>query len=143
MLNVGEGLLEILQLQADLLLGGLGVLDGLDLESLDGLDLAVDVVGGGLEGGEALLDLVDDGLVFEGRAVVGEVDGGRKVLEGRDLAAGILVALLEGLEGGNGLSPQVEGGRDLGPVELERCASLQGWKEKLAQRLLGRDRAAN
>jgi hypothetical protein len=125
LLNVGEGLLKVLQLQADLLLGGLGILDGLDLEGLDGLDLAGDVVGRGLEGGEALLDLGDDGLVLEGRAVVGEVDLGGELAEGRDLAAGVLVALLEGLQGGDGLATEVEGGRDLGPVELERCASLR------------------
>lgn len=75
-LDILERSLEILQLEVDLLLGALGILDGLDLESLDSLELARDVVLGGLEGGEALLDFVDDGLVLEHGAVVREVDGG-------------------------------------------------------------------
>lgn len=125
-LNVGQGLLEILQLEADLLLGGLGVLDGLDLEGLDGLELARDVVGSGLVGSEALLNLVDNSLVLEDGAVVRKVDGGGKLGKLLDLAAGVLVALLEGLERGDGLAPKVEGAGDLSPVELERCASLFG-----------------
>lgn len=124
-LDVGQGLLEVLELKVDLVLGGLGVLDGLDLEGLNGLDLAGDVVGGGLECGEALLDLVDHGLVLEDGAVVGEVNGRGKLREGLDLATGVLVTLLEGLEGGDGLAAQAERGRDLGPVELESCASLE------------------
>lgn len=134
-LDVLEGGSQVLQLEVDLLLGGLGVLDGLDLEGVDGLQLALDIVGGGLELLEALLDLGDDGLVLENAAVVGEVDLGGQLRQGLDLAAGVLVALLEGLEGGDRLAAQAEGGRDLNPVELEGGASL--WVEetmKLAHR---------
>ena len=91
-LDVGEGLLQVPELQADLLAGGLGVADGLDLKGLDGLDLAAHIVRGGLEGGEALLDLVDDGLVLEEAAVLRKVDGRRELVELLQLAAGVLVA---------------------------------------------------
>lgn len=123
-LNVLQGSLEVLELEVDLLLGSLGVLDGLDLESIDGLELAGEIVGGGLEVLESLLDLVNDGLVLEDAAVVGEVDGGRLLAELLHLAAGVLVARLEGLEGGDGLAAQAERGGHLGPVELEGGAAL-------------------
>jgi hypothetical protein len=125
-LDVLEGGGEVLELEVDGLLGGLGVLDGLDLEGVDGLELAAHVVGGRLELAEALLDLVDDGLVLERGAVGGEVDGGGLLREQLDLAAGILVALLEGLEGGDGLAAEAQRAGDLGPVELESSASLFG-----------------
>lgn len=127
-LNVGERLLQVLELQADLLARGLGVADGLDLEGLDGLDLAAHIVRGGLERREALLDLVDDGLVLEEAAVLRKVDGRGELLEQLDLAAGVLVARLEGLETGHRLAAQAERGGDLDPVELERRASL--WTRK-------------
>jgi len=127
LLNVLQGLLKVLELQVDLLLGGLGVLDGLDLECLDGLELTVQVIGGGLEGLEALLDLVDDGLVLENGAVLGEVDLGGLLLEELELAAGILVALLEGLEAGDRLATEAERCGDFSPVELKSCASLLWW----------------
>lgn len=140
LLDVLERGSEVLELQVDGLLGGLCVLDGLDLEGLDSLDLAGDVVGGGLEGLEALLDLVDDGLVLEDGAVVGEVDGGGLLRELLDLAACVLVALLEGLQGGDGLAAEAQGLGDLDPVELESCASLfSGEKSKLAHGPLGED----
>lgn len=125
-LDVLEGGGEVLELEVDGLLGGLGVLDGLDLEGVDGLELAAYVVGGRLELAEALLDLVDDCLVLERGAVGGEVDGGGLLREQLDLAAGILVALLEGLEGGDGLAAEAQRAGDLGPVELESSASLFG-----------------
>lgn len=96
-LDVLQGSLEILEFKVDLLLGGLGVFDGLDLECLNGLELAGHIVLGGLEGAEALLDLVDDSLVLEDGAVVGEVDGGGLLGQDLQLSAGILVPLLEGL----------------------------------------------
>lgn len=132
LLNVLEGGGKILQLQVHGLLGGLGVLDGLDLEGVNGLDLAADIVGGGLEGLEALLDLVNDGLVLQDGAVLGEVDGGGLLRQLLDLAAGILVALLEGLEGGDGLAAEAQGRGDLDPVELESCASLFDEKMKIS-----------
>jgi hypothetical protein len=127
-LDVLEGGGEVLELEVDLLLGGLGILDGLNLEGVDGLELPLDVVGDGLEVLEALLDLGDDGLVLQDTAVVREVDLGGQLRQGLDLAAGVLVALLEGLQRGDGLAAQAEGGRDLGPVELEGGASL--WVEE-------------
>ena len=48
-----------------------------------------------------LLYRIDNSLVLEDGAVVSEVDGGWLLLESRELAAGILVALLEGVEGGD------------------------------------------
>jgi hypothetical protein len=65
-------------------------------------------------------------LVLEDGSVGGEVDGGGLLRELLDLAAGVLVALLEGLEGGNGLATEAERAGDLGPVKLESCASLSG-----------------
>jgi len=75
-LNVGEGSLELLELDVDLRLGLLSLGDGLCLESLDGLDMGVDVVSHGLEFGQEFFGFVDDGLVLEDGAVVGEVYGG-------------------------------------------------------------------
>lgn len=132
LLNVLQGGGEVLELQVDGLLGSLGILDGLGLEGLNGLELSGHVIGDGLEGAEPLLDLVDDGLVLEDGSVGGEVDGGGLLGEDLELAAGVLVALLEGLEGGDGLATEAERAGDLGPVKLESCASLPG-RRKLAQ----------
>ena len=123
-LDVLQGLLEIAELLVDNGLGLLGALDGLGLESLDGLDLPVYVVGLGLEGVELLLDVVDDGLVLEDGAVVREVDVLGLLGEDGDLAAGVIVALLERLEGSGGVSLETELLGQLGPVELEGCAAL-------------------
>lgn len=124
LLNVLQGGSEILQLKINSLLGSLGILDGLNLKGVNGLELTADIVGGGLEGLEALLDLVDDGGVLEGRSVGGEVDGRRLLREHLDLAAGVFVALLEGLKRGDGLTAEAQRAGNLGPVELESCASL-------------------
>jgi hypothetical protein len=137
-LDVLERGLEVLELEVDLLLGGLGVLDGLDLEGVDGLELAAQVIGGGLEVCEALLDLVDDGLVLEDRAVLGEVDRGGLLGQHLHLAAGVLVALLEGLKRGDRLAAEAEGRRDFGPVELEGGASLLERTREISSRVCGR-----
>lgn len=131
-LDVAQRLVQVLELQVDLVLGSLGVLDGLGLEGGDGLELAVDVVGGGLEGLEALLDLVNDGLVLELGAEVGEVDGGGQLRQLLDLALGVVVARLEGLQGGDSLAAESQGGGDLGPVELEGCGSLRSGRDKIS-----------
>ena len=55
---------------------------------------------------------------------MGEVDLRGLLLEGLELAAGVIVALLEGVERGNSLAAKAERRGDLRPVELERCASL-------------------
>ena len=123
-LNVLQCLLKVAQLLVDNGLSLLSALDGLGLEGLDGLDLPVYVVGLGLEGGELLLDIVDDGLVLEDGAVVREVDGLGLLGQHGNLAAGIVIALLEGLKGCGCVAFEAELLTNLGPVELEGCAAL-------------------
>lgn len=123
-LDVLQGLLQVDQLSLDLALGLLSVLHSLGLEGVDGLQLAVDIVGGGLETLEVVLDLVDDGLVLEHVAVVGKVDGLRLLGKDLDLAAGVVIALLESLERAGGLAAETERGRHLGPVDLDSGAAL-------------------
>ena len=105
-LDVLEGSLEVLELELDLLLGGLGIADGLDLEGVDGLELALDVVGGGLELLEAALDLGDDGLVLQHRPVVREVDRRGLLRQRLHPPPRVLVALLERLQRRRRLAPQ-------------------------------------
>lgn len=116
--------MQIAQLLVHDALGLLGALDGLCLESLDGLDLAADIVRLRLEGIEATLDLVDDGGVLQHGSIVREVDRLGLLLQGVDLAAGVIVALLEGLEGGSGLAFEAQLRADLRPVDLEGGAAL-------------------
>lgn len=54
---------------------------------------------------------------------MGEVDGGGELREVLDLAADVVVALLESLETGDGLAAEAERRGDLGPVDLESSAS--------------------
>ena len=124
-LNVLQCLLKVAQLLVDNALGLLCALDGLGLESLNRLDLPSYIVCLGLESVKLLLDVVDNGLVLEDAAVVVEVDGLGLFGENGDFATRIVVALLEGLEGGGGLALEAELGAQLGPVELEGCATLQ------------------
>lgn len=49
---------------------------------------------------------------------MGEIDGLGLVLQQVEAAAGVVVALLEGLQGGCGLAFEAEGGGDFGPVEF-------------------------
>ncbi len=72
-----------------------------------------------------LLDLVNDGLILQDGTVMSEVDFGRLFGELGHPAAGILVALLESLEGGDSLATETERAGYFGPVELERCTSLK------------------
>ena len=72
-----------------------------------------------------LLDLVDDGLVLELRAVGGEVYRLGCFRKDLDFSAGVVVSLLEGCESGCGLAFEAEGGADFGPVDFEGCASLE------------------
>lgn len=125
-LNVLQGSLEILQLSVDLALGLLGALHGLRLESLDALDLALDVVLLHLEAAHLLLDVVDDGLVLEDAAVVAEVDRLRLLGEDLDPAAGVVMALLEGLEGLSGAATEAELLGQGSPVELLDSGTLGG-----------------
>lgn len=125
LLDVLQGLLQILELHIDTALGLNGVLDGLGFEGLDGLDLAGDIVGNWLEGLVVLLYRIDNSLVLEDGAVVSEVDSGWLLLESRKLAAGILVALLEGVKRGYSRSTESEVRGDCCPVKLESCATLR------------------
>ena len=126
-LDVLQRLLKVLKLSIDLGLGLLGALDSLGLVGLNGLDLAVDVVLLDLEGGELLLDVVDDGGVLQDGAVVGEVDLLGLLGQDLDLAARIIVALLEGLEGLGGGATEAEFGAQVGPVDLGGGAALE-WR---------------
>jgi hypothetical protein len=78
----------------------------------------------GLESIELLLNIVDDGLVLEDAAVVLEVDGLRLLGEDGDLAARVVVALLELLESGSSVALKAQLRADLCPVKLEGGASL-------------------
>lgn len=124
LLDVLQCLLQVLELGVDLGLGLLGALDGLGLEGLNGLDLPADVVLLDLEAAELLLDVVDNGRVLEDLAVVGEVDRLGLLVQQLDLAAGVIVALLERLQGLGGGSLEAELGADFGPVDFESCAAL-------------------
>jgi hypothetical protein len=123
-LDVLQRRLEVLELSIDLDLGLLGALNSLGLVGLDGLDLAVDVVLLDLEGVELLLNVVDDSGVLQDGAVVGEVDLLGLLGEDLDLAARIVVALLEGLQGLGGGSTEAEFGAQVGPVDLRGGAAL-------------------
>lgn len=121
-LNVGEGGLKVSELLLD---GGGGLLsvgESLGLKGLDGLELLGDVVGDGLEVLVGGLDLVDNVLVLEGAAVGGEVDLGGLGGEVEELLAGLVIALAEGVEGGDGGASESEGGDNLGPVDLDGSA---------------------
>lgn len=125
---------QILQLQINTALGFLRVLHGLGLKGLNGLDLPGNIVGRGLEGAEVLLDLINDGLVLQERAVVREIDGLWLLREGLHAATGVITALLESLQGGGCLATETERAGHLGPVEFEGCAALEG-REVLAMGL--------
>jgi hypothetical protein len=72
-----------------------------------------------------LLNLVHNGLVLQNGAVVCKVDFGWLFGQQLNPTAGILIALLEGLEGGGGLTSQAKGAGYFRPVELESCTSLE------------------
>ena len=138
-LDVLKSLLKVLELSVDLGLGLLGALDSLGLVGLDGLDLAVDVVLLDLEGVELLLNVVDNGGVLQDGAVVGEVDLLGLLGQDLDLAARIIVALLEGLEGLGGGATEAEFGAQVGPVDLGGGAALDGGVSRCCW-LLGKSR---
>lgn len=118
LLNVFQCLVQILQFLINDTLRLLGALDSLCLESLNGLHLSLNIIGGWLEGLELLLDIVDDGLVLEDAAVVGEIDGRGLLLELLDLSASVVVALLECNEGVGCAAFETELGTELGPVQF-------------------------
>lgn len=57
-----------------------------------------------------VLELIDDGRVLQDAAVVAEVNGLGLLGQDLDLAASLVVALLESLERGGGLAAEAEGG---------------------------------
>lgn len=124
-LNIRQRLLQVLQLGIHLPLGRLRALDSLDLEGLDRLDLPTHIVRLRLELLELGLDLVDNGAVLERVPVGCKVHGRGLGGELIELAAGVVVAFLEGLEGGGGLALEPEGGGDFGPVDLHCCGALE------------------
>jgi hypothetical protein len=123
-LDVAQGLLQTAELDLHLLLGLFGVAGGDLFEFVDGSQLLGDVVAGRLEGLEVALDLVDHGLVLQQRPVVAKVD--RLGLFGQrlDLAAGVIVAFLEGGQGAGGVAAKSELGAEFAPVELGGCPRL-------------------
>lgn len=123
-LYVLERLVQLLQLEVDLLLGRLGILDGLDLKGLDGLELAAHVDCRGLESLEPLLDLVNDGLVLEHRPVARKVDRRRELRQLLHPTARVVAALLEGLKRSCRLPTEAKRCGDLGPIDLQCCAAL-------------------
>lgn len=117
-LDILQRLLQLPQLPIHPPLRLLRALHSLHLKRLNGLDLPSHIVRGRLERLEVSLDLVDDGRVAERAAVVLEVDGLGLRAEQVHLAARVIVALLEGLQGRCRLPFETEGGGDFGPVEF-------------------------
>ncbi len=124
LLNVAECLLQITQFPIYNTLGLLGTFDGLCLKRLDCFQLSADIVCLWLESLERLFYLVDDGCVLEHASVVGEVDFLRLLAQQLDFTARVIVTLLEGGEGGGGLSFEAQLRAELRPVEFECCAAL-------------------
>ena len=56
---------------------------------------------------------------------MGEVDIGSLSLEDLETAAGIVVALLEGVEGVEGVAAEAKGGAEAGPVDLGGRVALE------------------
>ena len=123
-LDVLQRRIQLPQLVIYLALCLLRALDGLHLKRLDGFDLPVHIVRGRFKRLEVAFDLVHDAGVVEGAAVLLEVDGLGLRLEQVELAARVVVALFEGLEGGGRLTFEAEGGGDFGPVEFQGGGAL-------------------
>lgn len=121
-LNVGEGGLKVSKLLLDSGGGLLSVGKSLGLKSLNGLELLGDVVGNGLEVLVGGLNLVDNVLVLQGGAVLGEVNLGGLVGELQKLLAGLVVTLAESLEGRDGGASKTKSRNNLGPVDLDSVA---------------------
>ena len=123
-LDVLQRRLQFSQLVINLALGLLRALDRLHLKCLDGFDLPVQIVRGRFERLEVAFDLVYDAGVVKGAAIVLEVNGLGLRLQQVEFAACVVVTLLEGLEGGCGLTFEAEGGGDFGPVEFQGGGAL-------------------
>lgn len=117
-LDVVKSLLERTELLTDLRLCRLGVLEGLGLESLNGLDLLRSIVGGGLEGLEGALDFVQNVLVLQNVLVVSEVHVNGLRLKGVKLELGVLVTATERSQRTRSGTGKAQSGDNLAPVEL-------------------------
>lgn len=134
LLDILQCFLQVRQLRINLALGSLSIQHSLGLKRLDRLQLLRNVDSNGLERLERALDVFDDGLVFQCRAIVREIDILRLGLEEIDLATGVFIALLEGEEGGGSLALEAEGGGDFDPLDFEGSASLQGGGRVVSER---------
>ena len=85
----------------------------------------------GLERAELLLQVGDDVLVLKDRLVLREVDGLGLLRQDLDLAARVIVALLEVGEGICRVASQAEFGAKVGPVDLQGSRTLW-WEYELA-----------
>jgi hypothetical protein len=138
LLNILQCLLQILQFHINSALRLLGILDGLLFKRLDSLDLPSHIICLVFEVLKVVLDLADYGLVLEDLTVVGKVDFLRLLREHRHPTSGIFIALLEGLEGGYGLTTEAKVVGDCLPIELESCTSLLEWNVSLIRAVLVR-----
>lgn len=122
--NVFQRLLQILQLCIYLALRLLRALHCLSFESLNGLDLPAHIVFLDMETVDLLFHLGDDVLVLENRAIVGEVHGLRLLRELLHPSAGIVVALLESLQGSSCAALETEFGGQGSPVNFHGGVAL-------------------
>ena len=104
----------------------LRALHRLSLKRLNRFQLPAYIIRHGLEGFEMLFDFIDHGAVGERGSVFGKVDGLRLLVQGGEFAAGVVVALFEGLEGGCGAAFEAEGGGNSGPVDFGCGGALEG-----------------
>lgn len=123
-LNVIQSLLQLNQLRLDLTPSLFSVLDSLGLKGIDRLNLARDIIASRLEVLELGLDIIDHGLVLQRVAVVVKVDGLGLLRQSLNLAARVVVTLLEGLQGCSRLATEAERAGNLGPVEFQGGAAL-------------------
>lgn len=107
--------------------------NSLGLESVDGLELSLNVVGDGLELGEDLLSLVNDVLVAKNLVVVGKVDFGGLLLELGELTLSVVGALAESGDLSEGVLAKTEVG-DLGKIHCSstssHCVGRNVWVEE-------------
>ena len=78
------------------------------LKSFNGFDLSRNVIALDLMRFHRPFQLVDHGLILQQGAVVLEVDGLRLLLQLLHPSASVIIALLEGGEGGRGVAAEAE-----------------------------------
>ena len=76
-----------------------------------------------------LLDLIYDRGISKGVSVMLEVDGLGSVAEQVYFPSSIVIAFLEGAQGGSCLSSKAELGANLRPVDLRRSGALGGCQQ--------------